>query len=119
MDKIFMHRLKVPVTIGVFEQERDSKQILEIDITLFTDRVLAQQSDNITDTINYAMVRECVIQWCAATSFQLIETLADHLAQKILSQFDTPTVILTLSKKPFDIEDANEVGITIERHSAK
>ena len=115
MDKIFINQLQLPVIIGVFDEERVSPQTLLLNIELFTDIQQAQQTDNIDNTLNYASVRQALLQWSQHTEFTLIESLAEHLTQKTLQHFPVNKVRLSIIKKPFDILDAKEVGITIER----
>ncbi len=115
MDKIFIKQLQLPVIIGVFEEERQSKQTLLLDIDLFTDIHSAHKTDRVNDTLNYATVRQALLNWSSVTQFQLIESLAEYLAQKVIAEFTVKRVLLTLQKKPFDITDAKSVGISIER----
>lgn len=115
MDKIFIKQLQLPVIIGVFEEERQTKQTLLLDIELFTNIQPAHKTDRVDDTLNYATVRQALLKWSSITEFQLIESLAEHLAQKVLEVFTVKQVKLTLQKKPFDIIDAQSVGITIDR----
>ena len=115
MDTIFINRLQVPAIIGVFEQERTATQTLQVSATLFTPIHAASSSDDINDTVSYAEVRTVLLQRAAQTQYQLIEALADDLAHTLLNTFEVHKVAITVYKKPFDINDANEVGVRVER----
>lgn len=115
MDKIFIRQLSVPVIIGVFPNEREAPQTLLIDLEVATDFQKAAASDALQYTIDYAQIRRSILAYTEKTQFTLIETLADRLAAHLKQTFNLSWLRLSISKKPFDITDAECVGVCIER----
>ncbi len=113
-DTVFIKGLKTNGIIGVFEWEREVRQSLYIDVTMSVDISQAALTDDLRHTLDYKAITDMIRDFVANTQFQLIETLADKLAEKI--QFDFHVVWLQLTvHKPGAIADADDVGISIER----
>ena len=115
MDKIFIRDLKVPTIIGIYAAERAMPQELSFDIEVSTDIMSAAKSDDLADTLDYASLRDLVIQTVQKANFQLVETLAEHIAEAIQRTFGTKRLRLVITKQPYDIPDAEGVGVVIER----
>ena len=114
MDIIFISDLRAETIIGVYEWERNQKQTIAVDIEMATHIAKAASSDNIEDTLNYKAVSKRIEQFIADSSFQLVETLAERVAELILSEFEVPWLRLTLHK-PGALSNSKDVGIIIER----
>lgn len=115
MDKIFIHQLKVSAIIGVLPHEQNSPQDILIDLEVSTDIQQAVQQDDIKLTIDYTSLREAILIHIKNTHYQLVETLAENLAQLILQTFNSDWLRLQITKMPADITDAKGVGVIIER----
>jgi dihydroneopterin aldolase len=114
MDKIFLHALKTEAIIGIFDWERQVKQTVIIDIEISADVRKAALSDSIHDTLNYKRVAKRVLAFAEASSFHLVETLAEHIAMLLLEDFGIPWVRVSLSK-PGAIRSSRDVGVTVDR----
>lgn len=119
MDKVFIKQLVVPALIGVLPEERKSPQNLLFDIEISHDIRAAAKNDDLTKTIDYAAVRRVIIEFVEQSFFELIETLADRLAEHLHQQFGFSAVRLSITKQPFDIPDAGGVGVIVEREYAR
>ena len=113
-DTVFLHGLEVDCVIGIWDWERQFKQTLEIDVDLATDLRTAAQSDAIADTIDYKAVTKRLIQLAETGGFQLVERLAEALAQAILTEFDVAWTRIRINKKSA-VRQVREVGVLIER----
>ena len=115
MDKIFLHGMKAETLIGVYDCERKNKQtlILDLDIGVAEQSAL---SDDINDTVHYAEVCELVRKSLAEQRFQLLEALAEHVAELILQNFNAVSVRVRVVK-PGILPNVREVGVEIERQS--
>ncbi len=111
---MFLHGLEVDCVIGIWDWERQFKQTLEIDVDLATDLRTAAQSDAIADTIDYKAVTKRLIQLAETGGFQLVERLAEALAQAILTEFDVAWTRIRINKKSA-VRQVREVGVLIER----
>ena len=98
MDKIFIHALKTEAIVGIFDWERQVKQTVLIDMEFSADIRKAALSDSIDDTLNYKGVAKRVLTFVEASSFHLVEALAEHVAMLILEEYRVPWVRISLSK---------------------
>jgi len=114
MDTIFLSDLRIETVIGIFDWERKIKQTVIFDLEMGADIKKAAGSDHIDDTLDYKAVAKRVIQFVEESEFQLVETLAEKVAQLILDEFQVPWIRLKLNKSGA-IRGASGVGILIER----
>lgn len=114
MDIIFIRELRVDAVIGIYDWERAIKQTLSFDLEMATDIAKAAASDHIDDTLNYKAVAKRVITFVEGSDFQLVETLAERVADLIRSEFAVPWLRLTLNKGGA-VRGAKGVGVIIER----
>ena len=114
MDKIFLHELKVETIIGIWEWERKIRQMVVIDLEMSADIAKAAATDDVADTLNYKSVAKRIQSFVADSSFQLVETLAEKIAEIIREEFDVAWVRVKVHK-PGAIRGSRDVGIDIER----
>jgi dihydroneopterin aldolase len=115
-DTIFISELSVHAIIGIYDWERQIKQRLVFDIEMGTDIARSAESDSIEDTLNYKAVAKRVTQFVQDSSYGLIESLIERVAEIILNEFPTPWVRITLNKVGA-VRGSKSVGIRIERHA--
>jgi len=114
MDIIYLHNLKVDTVIGIFEWERRTTQTVIIDLDMKTDIRKAARTDAIADTLDYKAVAKRVIEYAGNSEFQLVETLAERLAEVIVTEFGVSWLRLRINKKGA-VRGASDVGAIIER----
>ena len=114
MDTIFLRKLQIETVIGIFDWERKVKQSVFFDIEMATDVKKAAASDHIDDALDYKSISKSIIAFVEKSEFQLVETLAEKVADLIMTEFNVPWLRLSLNKKGA-IRHAEDVGITIER----
>lgn len=114
MDIIYINELRIEAVIGVYEWERRIKQTVVLDIELATDIRKAASSDSIDDTLNYKAVAKRVIAFVEQSQYQLVESMAEHVAQLIITEFQVAWLRLRVSK-PGAVRGAKDVGVIIER----
>ena len=114
MDIIFIDDLRLSTLIGIYPRERSVPQTVEISLQIGTSTVGAGASDDIGDTINYAAVVEKVRSELAKQHFNLLETLAEYIANLIMQDFGAPWVRVSIGKLGL-IAGVRRVGVTIER----
>jgi len=114
MDTIYLTDLKIDTVIGIFEWERRVKQTVSLDIEMSTDVARAARTDSIADALDYKAVAKAVIEFVENSSFQLVETLAEHVTELIIRQFGVEHVRLRVNKRGA-IRGARDVGVQIER----
>jgi dihydroneopterin aldolase len=114
MDRIFLRELRVETIIGIYDWERETRQFVSIDLEMPVDIRRAAATDDIADTLNYKKVAKRILGYVEASSFQLVETLIERIAEIIITEFDVDWVKVTLSK-PGAIRNSRDVGVAIER----
>jgi len=114
MDKVFLKDLTVEATIGVFEWERQIRQKLCIDLEMATDVAKAATRDHIDDALDYKAIAKYTQDFVAQSEYQLVESLAHHLAETLMQKFDIRWLRLCINKAGA-IRGARGVGIIVER----
>ena len=114
MDTIFISELKVKTKLGVPAWERMVAQTIILDIEIGYDLSAAGKNDAIADTIDYGAVVACVHSTLKEHSFQLVEALAEHISQLILSEFKAKSVKVKVAK-PAILAGLKALGVIIER----
>ncbi|VAY02197.1 Dihydroneopterin aldolase [Arsenophonus endosymbiont of Aleurodicus dispersus] len=114
MDIVFIERLLVFTTIGVYDWEQTIQQKLLLDIEIGCDNQRAAKSDQVEYCVDYAMISQMVIQHIETKKFALIERVAQEVADLILNQFYSCWVRVKVCK-PGAVEQAKQVGVIIER----
>ncbi len=113
-DIVFIEDLRIETIIGIYDWEREIKQTIALDIEMAADNTRPASTENIDDALNYKAVSKRLIAFTEASSFQLVETLAERLAAIILEEFDVPWLRLKLSKLGA-VTGSRAVGVVIER----
>ncbi len=117
MDKVFIDGLEIETIIGIYDWEREIKQIVRIDLEMEWDNLPAAKSEDIQFALNYKDVSKRLISFIGGSEFLLVETMAEAISQILLKEFEIPALKLKLSK-PGAIRGAKAVGVMIERNSA-
>lgn len=86
MDILRLNNIKLHAYHGCLPQERLVGNDYEIDVILRVDLKKAGNSDNLNDTINYAQVYQ-IVEKCMQHPVNLIEHVAEKMAQEIGKQF--------------------------------
>ena len=113
-DVIFLHGLRVETVIGIWDWERKVRQTVVIDLEMSADIAKAATNDRVDDTLNYKLVAKRVQQFVGDSSFQLVETLAERIANIVTDEFGVDWVRVKVNK-PGAIRGARDVGVIIER----
>ncbi len=114
MDIIYLNDLRIETIIGIYDWERQVKQVVSLDLEMATDIAKAAASDDIEDTLNYKAVAKRLISFVGESNFQLVETLAERITDIVLHEFNVPWLRLNLNKQGA-VRGARGVGVIIER----
>lgn len=117
MDIIFINDLRVSTLIGIYPREKAMPQTVEICLQIGTSTASAGASDDIGDTIDYAMVVERLRAELAARHFNLLERLAEYVATLLLEDFGATWVRVSIAKLGM-MRGVQRVGVVIERGAA-
>ena len=114
MDIVYISDLKVDTVSGIYDWERRIRQTVSLDLEMAADISRAAASDHIDDALNYKAIGKRIIQYIEDSDFQLVETLAERVAQLVLEEFGVAWLKLRLSK-PGALRGSRDVGVIIER----
>ncbi|MEI6519362.1 MAG: dihydroneopterin aldolase [bacterium] len=114
MDQIHINDLRVNAIIGVYENERVTRQPLIINVTLNTDISKAAITDDLGDAVDYDDLAKEITNAAQNTSCQLIETLAVKLANICLANKKVNSVTIKI-EKPGAIANARSSAVVISR----
>ena len=113
-DIVFIEALKVDTVIGVYEWEKTIQQTLQFDVEMRTDTSQAAQIDDLSKTVDYAEVAYDIVHLAKENQVELIETVADMVAKKILTDYPVESVKIKL-RKLGAVASTKSVGVIIER----
>jgi len=111
MDKIHIEGLEVLALIGVYDWERKHQQRLIVDVELNADLSLAAQTDDVANTLNYALITQGISDYAANSQFKLIEALASHMVDWLLQSFPMLKAVRLKLSKPDILANAKNVAV--------
>ena len=116
LDQITLTGLRASAFHGVFENERRDGQVFVVDVTVSLDFAAAAAGDDLGLTIHYGELAEEIVGAVERDPVDLIETVAERIAQVVLAHRAARLVTVTVHKPsapitvPFD-----DVAVTITR----
>ncbi|MFC2948852.1 dihydroneopterin aldolase [Virgibacillus sediminis] len=87
MDKIILNKMRFYGFHGLFPEENKLGQRFDVDAELFLDLKRAGKTDNMENSINYGEVYERIGALVEGEAVNLIETLAERIADELLGDF--------------------------------
>lgn len=114
MDIVYIRDLRVEAIIGIFDWEREVRQVISLDLEMATDIGPAAKSDDIKDALDYKAVAKRLIAIIENSNYLLVERLAEEVTRIVIDEFNVPWVKLRLSK-PGALRGSEDVGLIIER----
>jgi 7,8-dihydroneopterin aldolase/epimerase/oxygenase len=116
LDEIALTGLRVRGFHGVFAHERRDGQDFVVDVVLRLDTRPAAASDDVADTVHYGELAEEVAAIVAGDPVDLIETLAQRIADAALGRPGVRSARVTVHKPQAPIPLAfADVSVTITR----
>ncbi|WP_137845762.1 dihydroneopterin aldolase [Microbacterium sp. 2FI] len=115
-DQITLTGLRVFGHHGVYDDERRVGQYFVVDVTLHLDTRPAATSDDVADTVHYGELAERLAAIVAGEPVDLLETLAQRLADAVLADRRVERTRVTVHKPdaPIPLTFA-DVAVSIER----
>jgi len=113
-DQIHIRDLKFRCLIGTQPEERLEKQDVVVNVTLWADLRAACRTDRIEDTIDYKAVKKEILAVGEQSQFNLIEALAQRIADLCLKDGRIRQVKVCV-EKPAALRFARTVAVDIVR----
>jgi 7,8-dihydroneopterin aldolase/epimerase/oxygenase len=115
-DRITLTGLRASAFHGVLEHERRTGQVFIIDVTVWLDLEAAAASDDLDLTVHYGELAEEVVAAVETEPVDLIETVAERVANVALAHAPVQRVEVTVHKPSAPIAvPFSDVAVTIVR----
>ena len=112
---IYFRNLIVFSSIGIHDIEKTERQRVLLNVKLYLENEFRTKKDLISETIDYDMIRQNIIELASSQHFNLQETLCEKIAQCCLQEKPV-TAVEVSSEKPDIYSDCDGVGLRIIRH---
>ena len=115
-DRITLRGLKIQANHGVLDFERTNGQLFIVDVVAWLDLSSAAGSDDLTQTVHYGELADEIHAAVSTDPVDLIETVAERVAQVVLAHEPVQQVEVTVHKPqaPLAVE-FDDVAVTIVR----
>ena len=111
-DKISIRDWELACLVGVYEEERRAPRPIRVDLTVHLRA--ADRHDDLSRTVDYGRLQQDVAAALAATSFRLIESVAERIAAVALADRRVASATVRVGK-PGALPGARTVEVEIMR----
>lgn len=113
-DRVIIRDLQLRAIVGTTPWEREEKQDVLIDVTLYLNVEEAGRNDDPEETIDYHALTKAISQHVESSQYHLLEALATAIARICVVDFKVLKVVVRV-EKPDALHFARAVGVEIER----
>ncbi|MBQ9442332.1 MAG: dihydroneopterin aldolase [Selenomonadaceae bacterium] len=113
-DKIVLTGIELYGHHGCTEEEQRRGQIIKVDLEMFLDLSKAGKTDDLDKTVDYSKILLDVEKIVCDKSRKLIETVAEEIAEKILSDYEKIDSLKVVLHKPFANLPINYDDVAVE-----
>jgi dihydroneopterin aldolase len=111
---VFIRDLVLEALIGVHRHERKKRQPVRINVDIAVLAVQNDPRDRLSNVFDYETIVEGIKEIVSEGHINLVETLADRIANRCLADHRVETVRVRIEKLEV-VTEAESVGIEIER----
>lgn len=120
MDTIRIRNLKFDAYLGVYDWEQKEPRPVSVTLELGVDLCDSCHTDDIDDTVDYALLSMCIITICGAKKdsprrYSLIEAMAEEIAESAFDFDERIEKVKVTVCKPGAVPEADAVEVEIER----
>ncbi len=110
--KILINNLIIQASIGVYEQEKQNKQKIIVNVELLLSNDSEPKHDNLESTQDYSKFRKSLIDITQSQHFQLLEVLVERIHSTLMINNDVIGAKVKISKPDIfnDCEVAYELS---------
>lgn len=113
---VFVRDLELNANIGVYHRERGQQQPVRINVDLTVEEMDGELEDKLSNVVDYGAVVDGIKHILAAGHLNLVETLAERIAEHCLTDKRVRVARVRIEKLEV-IAEARSVGVEIERES--
>jgi dihydroneopterin aldolase len=111
--RMFLRDVVLPCRIGVYDHERRGAQRVRVNVSMHVEPDAGPRNDDIANVLSYDDVLAGIKRLAAGEHINLVETLAEAIAEICLSDRRVLDVRVMIEK--LDVEPGASVGVEIER----
>ena len=115
-DRISLREHVVEVEIGAFQQERGTRQRIQFDVVVEVRPQPQPLDDDVDKILSYDRITESIAAELAAERLNLLETLAERVAERILAEPQAMRVFVRIAKLD---RGPGKLGVEIARSRAE
>ncbi len=108
---IVIKHLELPLSIGVFEWERETFQLVIFNVEVEVDGAGAAASDSVEDALEYGQLEQTIVDTARARHYNLLESLISEIAEAIFSRFPPALAVFIEADKPGALKTAASVSV--------
>ncbi|KOF54091.1 MULTISPECIES: dihydroneopterin aldolase [unclassified Achromobacter] len=112
--RIILSGLALDARIGILEHELRATQPLHVDAEFDVDIARPVDDHDIHSVLDYRRLREAIVQECTQAHVNLIETLSEQVAARLLADFPEIRALRLRISKPMAFSDCAAVGVEIQ-----
>jgi 7,8-dihydroneopterin aldolase/epimerase/oxygenase len=116
--RVFVHDFEIVASVGVFEHEKRYEQRILLSADLAVRDDYDGVSDRLEDVLDYSTLVEGIALLVQREHVNLLETLAERIAQHCLADQRVESVRVRI-EKPDAVPMCRSVGVEIERRRAR
>lgn len=113
-DKIILTGIEIYGHHGCTEEEQKRGQVIKVDLELNLSLSKAGKTDDLSETVDYSKILFDVEKIVGGKSRKLIETVAEEIAEKILSDYEKVDSLKVILHKPFANLPINYDDVAVE-----
>jgi dihydroneopterin aldolase len=117
-DSVIIEELRIPARMGVYAEEKRRVQTICLSLEFGLPTQACFRSDDVADTIDYALVAERLRRLAVSRHFNLVEYLAEQVARLVIEEFGA-LWIRVRARKIGVVPGAAYVGTAITRVNVK
>jgi len=115
-DRIDLNGIEVWARHGALPEEKTKDQLFVVDVGVQFDTSLAAATDDLGHTVDYGALAQSLYDLVASETHNLIETVANRLAARVLEDRRVERVIVTVHKPQAPITvPFGDVSVTVDR----
>jgi dihydroneopterin aldolase len=96
--RFIMRAIETMCSIGIHDFEKQAPQRILVDVEILLDPTSEPRADNIADALNYDHIRDAVVEIAASKHFELQETLARQIFDRLSSMHSVVGLSVQTSK---------------------
>jgi len=112
--RIVFSRLALDARIGILEHERRATQPLHIDAEIDVDITTAVDDHDIHSVLDYRHLRDAIVEECTQAHVNLIETLTERVAKRLMTDFADIRMVKIRISKPMAFSDCAAVAVEVQ-----